>query len=124
MSENNQEEIDFFLMGERRANTTKDEVNALAKKIENDYGKDARLEFEAGFASAIVPTYINGYVGLSNRSIERIKKGEMHATARPIVNDDYNVSYIKEMNKQKREIQEMVNSDNNEEYEKPKENSI
>ena len=51
-------EIDFYTYG---INAVKDclfSINKRAEEIEAEYGKDARLEFEAGAAS-IVPQYAN-----------------------------------------------------------------
>ena len=52
-----EEKYDFFTMG---INAVKDEIEVLRRKadeIEEIYGEDARLEFEAGFAS-IIPSYM------------------------------------------------------------------
>ena len=46
-------EINFFNLGIRRTEDIYCDLNKLAEKIEEEYGKDARLEYECGVSVAM-----------------------------------------------------------------------
>ena len=51
MEDNKQ--YDFYLIGLKHGDDAMYEAKAKADKIEKDYGKEARIQFELGFASSI-----------------------------------------------------------------------
>lgn len=51
---NNQEEnYDFFVMGSRIAKEESENFKRMAEKIEEQYGPDARLEYECGYSVTV-----------------------------------------------------------------------
>ncbi|MBR3230014.1 MAG: hypothetical protein IKF91_04220 [Bacilli bacterium] len=46
-------ELDFYSYGQRMAGEIKESYEETAKKIEEEYGLDARLEFECGLSVAL-----------------------------------------------------------------------
>lgn len=85
------EEYDFFQMGKRCAKERMDNLFRMAEKIEQEYGIDARLEFESGMA-IIVPVYANNsYLN------QDIKLSTIESASRVFGLDNrINSSYLKE----------------------------
>ena len=54
--QNNQEQYDFYLLGQRYANHDIHEVRHLADSYEQEFGRGAREDFEAGVVS-VIPHY-------------------------------------------------------------------
>lgn len=54
------QEIDFYQYGARTSSDVYANAREIAKKIEKEYGTDARLEFECGLSVAL-----NSYVSVS-----------------------------------------------------------
>ena len=59
MSNEGQEEYNFYIMGARIAKEERENFERIAEKIEQQYGLDARLEYECGYSITVGKNSLN-----------------------------------------------------------------
>jgi len=66
---NNEEQYDFFAIGQRHARDSFVELRKIAESYEKNYGPQARADFELGIAS-VFPQYSNFSIGSDDENIK------------------------------------------------------